>query len=186
MASLIALKLGAISVAWMISSIPALTVLLIWTVLGGHLYAPETLNLVLGHLLYGVLVGSIALFAAAISDSSATAAIVALAFTIGSWVLDFALAGQPGLLDWISGLSLTQTVRTFEQGLLSVGLLLGVTAGIIGFAALATVWLHPGRPLHSRLIQSLITVAIAAAALAVSTQIRTAAAAFSITRRFIC
>ena len=40
--------------------------------------------------------GAIALFAASISESSATAAIVALAFTIGSWVLDFALAGQPG------------------------------------------------------------------------------------------
>jgi hypothetical protein len=38
------------------------------------------------------------LFAAAVSDGAATAAIVALAFTIGSWVLDFALAGQPGLL----------------------------------------------------------------------------------------
>src|SRR5262249_54749911 len=33
--------------------------------------------------------GAIALFSASISESSATAAIVTLAFTIGSWVLDF-------------------------------------------------------------------------------------------------
>ena len=69
---------------------------MIWGVLGGHLNVPETANLLLGHLLYGLLVGAIALFSASISDSAATAAIIALAFTIGSWVLDFALAGQPG------------------------------------------------------------------------------------------
>jgi ABC-2 type transport system permease protein len=172
MSSLIGAKMAAIATAWIISSIPVLTVLIIWTVLGGHLYAPETLNLVLGHLLYGLLVASIALFAAAISDSSATAAIIALAFTIGSWVLDFALAGQPGLLDWISRLSLTQTVRAFEQGLLSVGLLLGITAGIIGFATLATVWLHPGEPLRAKLTRSGIAVTMTAAALLLSTQIR--------------
>jgi hypothetical protein len=117
------------------------------------------------------LVGSIGLFAAAVSDSSATAAIVALAFTIGSWVLDFALAGQPGLLDWVSRLSLTQTVRSFEQGLLSAGLLLGITAAILAFAALATVWLHPGRPVHTKLIGSLITAAVAVVTLALCAQI---------------
>jgi ABC-type transport system involved in multi-copper enzyme maturation permease subunit len=173
MASLIAAKLGAISVAWIIASLPALTVLAIWAALGGHLYAPETLNLLLGHLLYGLLVGSIGLFAAAVSDSAATAAIIALAFTIGSWILDFALAGQPGLLDWFSRLSLTHTLRTFEQGVLSVSLLLGIAAAIIGFAALATVWLHPGQQLLTKLVGSLITVAVIAGALALSSQIRT-------------
>jgi len=127
----------------------------------------------LGHLLYGLLVGSIGLFAAAVSDSAATAAIIALAFTIGSWILDFALAGQPGLLDWFSRLSLTHTVRTFEQGLLSVSLLLGIAAAIIGFAALATVWLHPGQQVLTKLIRSLIAVAVIAGALALSSQIRT-------------
>src|SRR5437762_13429741 len=118
-ASLVAAKMAAIAIAWFIAAIPLLSVFIIWYVLGGHLYAPESLNLLLGHLLYGLLVGSIALFAAAISESAATAAIIALAFTIGSWVMDFALAGQGGMLDWISRLSLTQTLRTFEQGLLS-------------------------------------------------------------------
>ena len=113
--TLIVAKVAAISIAWLISIIPLVSVLIIWIVLGGHLYAPETLNLLLGHLLYGLLVGAIALFAAAISESAATAAIIALAFTIGSWVLDFGLAGQPGLLEWISRLSLTQTLRSFEQ-----------------------------------------------------------------------
>ena len=106
------------------------------------------------------------------SESSATAAIVALAFTIGSWVLDFALAGQPGVLQWISQLSLTQALRSFEQGLLSVGLSIGILAAIGGFAALAAVWLHPGVPMRVRVARSAICVAIVAAVLALATQIR--------------
>jgi ABC-2 type transport system permease protein len=170
--TLIAAKMAAISVAWLVSIIPVISVVAIWAMLGGHLYAPETLNLLFGHLLYGLLVGAIALFSSSISESAATAAIVALAFTIGSWVLDFGLAGQPGVLEWISRLSLTQTLRSFEQGLLSFGLLLGLAAAICGFAALSAAWLHPGRPLQVKLIRSVACVAIVAAVLALATQVR--------------
>src|SRR5450631_1891736 len=122
--ALIAAKLAAVLAALVLSSIPAVSALVIWGMQGGHLSAPETLNLLFGHLLYGLLVGAIALFAASVSESAATAAIVTLAFTIGSWVLDFTVAGQPGFLAWIARLSLTQILRTFEQGLLSAGLVL--------------------------------------------------------------
>jgi ABC-2 type transport system permease protein len=170
--TLIAAKMAAISVALLISTIPVISVVVIWAMLGGHLYAPETLNLFFGHSLYGLLVGAIALFASSISESAATAAIVALAFTIGSWVLDFGLAGQPGVLEWLSRLSLTQTLRSFEQGLLSLGLLLGIAAAIFGFAALAAVWLHPGQPLQIKLIRSIACVASVATVLALASQIR--------------
>jgi ABC-2 type transport system permease protein len=169
--TLIAAKMTAVFGAWLAAVIPAASALAIWLMLGGHLYLPETLDLLLGHLLYGLLVGAIALFSASISESSATAAIVALAFTIGSWVLDFALAGQPGMLEWVSRLSLTQTLRGFEQGLLSAGLVLGIAAAICGFAALAAVWLHPGVPLRAKLVRSAICVAVAAAVIAAATQI---------------
>lgn len=171
--TLIAAKMAAIFGAWLVVLIPTASAVVIWAMLGGHLYVPETANLVLGHLLYGLLVGAIALFAASISESSATAAIVALAFTIGSWVLDFALAGQPGALEWLSRLSLTQTLRTFEQGLLSPGLLLGVIAATCGFAALSAVWLHPGAPLRTKVLRSIACLAAVAAVLALATQVRT-------------
>jgi ABC-2 type transport system permease protein len=170
--TLIAAKMAAIFVAWLAALIPAASALAIWAIVGGHLSIAETTNLLLGHLLYGLLVGAIALFAASISDSAATAAIITLAFTVGSWVLDFALAGQPGALEWISRLSLTQTLRSFEQGLLSAGLLLGVAAAICGFAALAAVWLHSGVRLRTKLIRSVVSIAIVAAVLAAATQIR--------------
>jgi ABC-2 type transport system permease protein len=174
-ATLIAAKMAAIAAAWLIALIPALSTLALWEMLGGHLSAPETIDLLVGHLLYGLLVGSIALFSAAISDSAATAAIITLSFTIGSWVLDFALAGQPGVLGSLSRLSLTQTLRTFEQGTLSAGLVVGIAAAIAGFCVLAVIWLHPGVPPRAKLARSLACAAGMAALLVVAAQIRLSA-----------
>jgi ABC-2 type transport system permease protein len=170
--TLIAAKLAAVLAAWVLSSVPAFSALAIWRMLDGHLSAPETLNLLFGHLLYGLLVGAIALFAASVSESAATAAIVTLAFTIGSWVLDFTVVGHPGLLEWIARLSLTQVLRMFEQGLLSAGLVVGIGTAVCGFAALATVWTPPGVGVRSKLFRSLLCVLAAAIVLGLATQIR--------------
>jgi len=170
--TLIAAKLAAVLTAWVFAGIPALSALVMWELLGGHLSAPETVNLVCGHLLYGLLVGAIALFAASVAESAATAAIVTLAFTIGSWVLDFTVAGQPGLLAWIASLSLTQVLHTFEQGLLPAGLVAGVCAVVFGFAALAAVWLPPGVRHRNKVIRSIVCVFAVALALGLVTQIR--------------
>src|SRR5467141_870624 len=159
--TLITAKLTAVLAAWVLSSVPALSALAIWRLFGGHLSAPETLNLLFGHLLYGLLVGAIALFAASVSESAATAAVVTLAFTIGSWVLDFTVAGQPGFLRLLSRLSLTQTLRPFEQGLLSAGLVAGIMAAVIGFSALAAVWLPPGVSVRAKLVRSAACILVA-------------------------
>jgi ABC-2 type transport system permease protein len=170
--TLITAKLGAVLAAWVLSSVPALSALAIWRLFGGHLSAPETLNLIFGHLLYGLLVGAIALFAASVSESAATAAIVTLAFTIGSWVLDFTAAGRPGLLEWVASLSLTQVLRAFEQGLLSVGLVVGIGTAVCGFAALATIWLPPGVHVRNKLFRSIACVFAAAIVLGLTTQVK--------------
>jgi ABC-2 type transport system permease protein len=170
-ATLVAAKLAAVLAAWMLSSLPVWSVLALWSLLGGHVYLPETVNLLCGHLCYGVLVGAIALFAASISDSAATAAIITLAFTIGSWVLDFTIAGRPGVLEWIAGLSLTQTLRPFEQGLLSAGLVVGLAAAIGGFGALAAVWLPPGVTVRAKLVRSLGCVLVTGIIMGLATQL---------------
>src|SRR5258708_5299036 len=169
--TLITAKLAAILAAWALSSIPALSALAIWRLFGGHLSAPETLNLLFGHVLYWLLVGAIALFAASISESAATAAIVTLAFTIGSWVLDFTVAGHPGLLEWIASLSLTQVLHAFEQGLLSAGLVVGIRTACCGLAGLATVLLPPGVHVRHKLPRSIVCVLSPAAALRPAPQI---------------
>jgi ABC-2 type transport system permease protein len=168
---LVLAKVLAILAAWLLASIPAVSALAIWAALGGHLAPTETFNLLLGHLLYGALVGAIALFAAAIAESAATAAIIALAFTIGSWVLDFTISGRTGWLAWVARLSLTQTLRTFEQGLLSIDLALGMLAATCGFAVLAGIWLRPGVPIGARLVRAAVCVIAAAATVGLAAQL---------------
>ncbi len=171
--TLIGVKLAAVFCAWLLCAIPVLSSVLAWWIVGGHLSPAETLTLFLGHLLYGLLIGAVALFAASITESSATAAIVTLAFTVGSWVLDFTIAGRPGWLEWFAHLSLTQVIRTFEQGLLSVGLIAGVAVAICGFAALAAVWLPPGVAIREKLMRSAVCVGAAAVALLLVSQFKT-------------
>ena len=166
-------KLGAVLAAWALVSVPALSAIAIWLFLGGHLAPSETLNLLLGHLLYGLLIGAIALFAATISESSATAAIITLSATIGSWVVDFTLAGHSGLAAWIAQMSLTQTLRTFEQGLFSTGLVLGIITMVCGLAALSSVWLPPGTSTPTKSISSLICALATLIGLAIATQVGT-------------
>jgi ABC-2 family transporter protein len=170
--TLIGAKMAAVATGWLITFVPAISMLVIWSGLGGHLYVLETANLLLGHLLYGLLVAAIALAAASIADSSATAAIITLAVTVGSWVLDFALAGQPGAWESLSRLSLTQTLRMFEQGLLPIGLVLGSLSAIAGFAAFAGIWVHPGVPLRSKGTRSVVCLAAVALVVALATQTR--------------
>jgi len=170
--TLIGAKLIAIFTAWLITAIPAISALAIWELMGGHLFAAETGNLLFGHLLYGLLVGSIALFAAALTESAATAAIVALGFTIGSWVIDFAAASQPNILGGLSRLSLTQTLHIFELGLLSISLVVGVLAAICGFAALTAIWFAPHLAVRRKLERSVICILTTCLVLVAATQIR--------------
>jgi hypothetical protein len=172
--TLVFVKLSAIFFAWLMCAIPVFSSVFAWWIAGGHLSPAETLTLVLGHLLYGLLIGAVALFAASMTESSATAAIVTLAFTIASWVIDFTIAGRPGWVEWVASLSLTQVIRTFEQGLLSVRLIAGVAVAISGFAALAAIWLPPGVAVRQKLARSALCAAWAAVAFVLVTQIKAA------------
>ncbi len=87
---LVAAKFAALLAGWLIALIPVLSTLVWWGLLGGHLDTRATVTLMLGHLLYALLIGAIAFLAAAVTEGGATAAILALAVTLGSWVLDFA------------------------------------------------------------------------------------------------
>ena len=87
----VGIKLAAVMFGWTIALLPTLSALLIWSLLlGGHLYLPELASVFLGHVLYTLVIAGVSFLAAAITESAATAAIVALAFTLASWILDFA------------------------------------------------------------------------------------------------
>src|SRR6202049_2085459 len=117
---LVAAKFAGLVVAWLIALIPVLSALVWWGLIGGHLDPRETATLMLGHLLYALLIGAISFLAAAWTEGGATAAILALSVTIGSWVLDFAALDRGGASSLLAAVSLTSLLKPFEQGLLSI------------------------------------------------------------------
>jgi ABC-type transport system involved in multi-copper enzyme maturation permease subunit len=159
----VALKGLALLCGWLLALLPGLVALALWKIYGGHLYAPETLNLLLGHLLRATLACGIAVAAAALAESAASAAIVTLGLTVGTWALDFIAAGRGGLLQQLANYTPTAALRFFEQGMLHAGTVAVMLAiGIAGFA-LAGLWLSAGRTLRYRsLATAVIAVALAA------------------------
>ena len=136
---LIAIKICAVLGMWFVMILPALVVIPIWKTLGGHVYWPEVANLLLGHFLYVFVVVGFAFFASSVSDSTSTAAILVLGFTLLAWVLDFNLTGNT------STLSLTNNLRTFERGLFGLPeclrmVLIGLGFFVSGAFALQCGW----------------------------------------------
>jgi len=145
--SMLAAKGLTLIAGWLIAWIPGFAALLLWKMYGGSVYAPELLNLLLGHLLRVILSSGVAIAAAAIAGGAASAAIVTLGFTVGTWALDFVAAGR-GLAAYTP----TAALRVFEQGQLRLSIVLvSMILGIGGFV-LAAVWLPTRRNLRSRLL----------------------------------
>lgn len=158
--ALIALKALAVAAAWLLALLPAASAVTIWIMLGGHVSILELANLLLGHALYALTITAIAFFAAAVSESVATAAIVTLAFTIGFWVLDFAAGGQSGWLSQISMLSLTATLRQFERGLFALPQAAQTLVLALALLAAAAVWLSSGVAFRRKLGASAAILAL--------------------------
>jgi ABC-2 type transport system permease protein len=147
----IAAKTIALIAAWIVSLIPFFIALILWRGYGGHLYAPEVLNLLAGYTLRFLLTAAIAMAAASLMSGAANAAIVVLAFTIGTWALDFIAAGRGGILQTLASFTPTATLRGFERGLLSIDVLLVMLIlSLLGFA-IAAIWLHLGRSIRARI-----------------------------------
>jgi ABC-2 type transport system permease protein len=160
----LAAKAAALAGGWLVAWLPGLLAIALWKSYGGHLYAPESLNLFLGHLLHMALSSGVAVAAAAIAESAASAAIATLGFTLGTWALDFIAVGRGGWLQELANYTPTAALRVFEQGQLRVGTVAVILALSVGGFVLAALWLHTGRGWRYRLIAtSVLGLALAAA-----------------------
>lgn len=155
-------KTAALGLGWLLALIPALSAIGAWSLLGGHVYVPELANLLLGYTLYALVIAAVAFLAAAVTESSSTAAIVTLAVALGSWVLDFA-GDTEGWLRHAAGLSLTAQLRVFEHGLFSASHAIGLLLAAATLLALSSIWLDPGRNVRGKALRSIAAVAVAAA-----------------------
>ncbi len=148
---------GGMALAWMAGALA----LVLWEGIGGHAYAPELANLLLGHFLRFLLATGVALAAAAVCGGAASAAILTLAFTLGTWALDFLAAGRGGLLEGLARFTPTAGLRVFEHGelRLSVAAVFLVTSA--GALSLAGVWLASFRPVRVRAARAALVLAAA-------------------------
>jgi hypothetical protein len=115
----------------------------------------------LGHLLRGLVSGALGVAAAALADGAASAAIVTLAFTVGTWALDFVAAGRGGLVQQLASYTPTAVLRSFEQGLLRVNAVVVIVLLSCSAFALAAIWLNTGRSVTVRLVRTLALVLVA-------------------------
>ena len=154
---------------WVLTLIPGLIAIALWKSYGGHLYAPETLIVFLGHFLRSMLSVGIAVAAASLTESSASAAIVTLGITVGSWALDFVASGRGGRLQQLANYTPTAALRFFEQGLLRLSTTLVMILIVVTSFALAVIWLHIGQPLSRRILATgalVVVMTVAAAGVA--------------------
>ena len=160
----IAAKVFALLGVWIVSLVPFFIALAMWRGYGGHLYAPEVLNLLAGYTLRFLLTAGIAMAAAALMSGAANAAIVVLAFTIGTWALDFIAAGRGGIVQTLASFTPTATLRGFERGLLRLDVVLVMLiVAIFGFALTAN-WLHLGRSIKARMAGTAVLLILASLA----------------------
>jgi ABC-2 type transport system permease protein len=168
----VCVKVLVLLAGWLVCWIPGMIALLLWKSYGGHLYAPETLNLLLGHGLRVLLSASLAIAAASLAESAASAAIVTLGFTLGTWALDFIAAGRGGWMQALAVYTPTAVLRVFEQGQLRLSTVLIIAALSLAGFALASLWLHSGRSLPNRWLATVVLTIVVALVVGLSSMIR--------------
>ncbi len=163
----------ALLLSWLVAMLPGCSALLLWHNIGGHLYAPETLGLLLGYVLRGVTAIAVGAAAVALSASAASAAVLALAFTIGTWALDYFAAARGGVLAIIATYTPLAALRTFERGEIRVATIsILIMVGIAGLG-LATTAAPSGRSLKNRVLRSGVMLAGAVMLCVLASRVRT-------------
>jgi hypothetical protein len=154
-----ALVLGA---GWLLAGVPLVLAGVLWASYGGSLYAPEIGSLALGHLLNAGIVIALAAAAASLAEHPSTAAILVLAFTVGTWVLSFVAAFQGGVWEEIASYTPSEMLQSFRRGLVRLDLMLASSILIAASLVIAAVWMRLGLPVRRRALESVGILCIAA------------------------
>jgi hypothetical protein len=161
----IGVKATVLMAGWLIASLPALAAIALWRSYGGTVYPPEIATVWLGHLLNGGLTIALASAAASLTDHPATAAIVTLSVTVGTWILNFIAAVQGGVWERAAGYTPTAMVAEFQHGLVRMDVLLTAAALVIAGLVVAAIWMRLGVPVRRRVYESIGVGALAAASI---------------------
>lgn len=171
----LASKVCALVVAWAVSLIPFAIALALWSSYGGHLDVREVMTVLAGYTLRFAMTMSIAIAAAALMPGAANAAVAVLAFTIGTWAIDFVAAGRGGWLQHLAGFTPAAALRNFERGLLRADVLAVMLIITLASLALAAIWLPLGASVRTRILRTVLLTIISATALAGASRLRASA-----------
>jgi hypothetical protein len=162
----ISIKAATLMLGWMIATLAPAIGIALWAFYGGNIYVPELLTVMAGHLLNAGLTIALAAVAAALTEHPATAAILTLTVTVGTWLINFAAAVNGGWWERAAAYTPTAMVAEFQRGLVR-GDVIVVAISLIGAGlALAAVWLRLGAPIRQRAQRSAAVIAIAVLAIA--------------------
>lgn len=167
-----AAKAVVLAGAWLLSMTAGAIALVYWSALGGHLSAPETSTVVLGHLLRGLVAIGISATAASVLGSAASAAIVALTITIGTWALEYVAAASGGWTAMVAAYTPSSALRVFEHGELRAATVLMLVIVAATGLTVAGVWLDERRTVRARVARGLVVVSGAVVACVAGAHIR--------------
>jgi ABC-2 type transport system permease protein len=149
--------------AWIVASLAPIAAIVLWKSYGGSIYAPELATVAAGHLLNAGLTIAIAAAMASITEHPATAAILTLSVTVGTWIINFIAAVNGGLWERAAGYTPTAMVAEFQHGLVRLDVVLIALAFVLAGLALAAVWMRLGVAVRRRVNESVALGALTAA-----------------------
>ena len=158
---------------WVIASTPTLLALILWRSYGGSVYPPELTAVILGHFLNAGLTIALASAAASLTDHPATAAIVTLSVTIGTWIVNFVAAVQGGAWERAAEYTPTAMVAEFQHGLVRLDVVLTASSLALFGLVIAAIWMRLGMTVRRRVYESIAAGALTAAAILAFTFVRT-------------
>jgi hypothetical protein len=144
---------------WLAASLPVAIAVLLWLAYGGHVYVPELVTVVLGHVLNAGLTIAIAAATAALTDHPSTAAILTLSVTVGTWILNFLAAVHGGLWERAAAYTPPAMVAELQHGLIRSSVVVITITSIAGGLVLAAIWMRLGVHVRRRVYESLALAA---------------------------
>jgi ABC-2 type transport system permease protein len=170
--AMIASKCAALLVSWLICFVAGGIAIGLWHGYGGTIYWPELLNLLLGHLLRAGISAAIAVSAAACISGAANAAIVALALTLGTWILEFVAEGRGGWIQIAASFTPTAALRTFERGDFRLSVVFVALLILLTAFCFTCGWMKLTLPRKHRWTATWLIVLLAAAGIAAASRAR--------------
>lgn len=168
----VAAKAIVLLAGWTLTGLAAVVAVALWKSYGGNADATEIAVVALGHVLNGALTIALGLAIASMTEHPSTAAIITLAITIGTWIVDFAAAIEGGLWATLAGFTPTAMVAMFQHALIQTNVLSIALVAIAAALAIASVGIQIGRPAADRALRAGLVGAAAAAAIFAATAIR--------------